>query len=187
MRAAIYARVSTEKQGRDQTIDSQLEPSRLGRRHGHELRHEHVFIDEGYSGSRLDRPASTASATPRRGRVRRRRRLQPRPPGPPLRLPGPPPGGVPQGRLRGRVRPPADLRRPARPAPAPDPGGRRRVRAGRPRRAVPPRQAPEGPGRAWVAGRAPYGYRYVPKRDGVPGTWSSTRPRPRWSGCSTAG
>jgi site-specific DNA recombinase len=58
MRAAVYARVSTERQGRDQTIDSQLEALRgWATAHGHELRHEHVFIDEGYSGARLDRPA----------------------------------------------------------------------------------------------------------------------------------
>jgi len=58
MRAAVYARVSTEKQGRDQTIDSQLEALRAwAAAHGHELQKEHVFIDEGYSGSRLDRPA----------------------------------------------------------------------------------------------------------------------------------
>lgn len=58
MRAAVYARVSTEKQGRDQTIDSQLEALRgWAVSHGHELKREHVCIDEGYSGSRLDRPA----------------------------------------------------------------------------------------------------------------------------------
>ena len=58
MRAAVYARVSTERQGRDQTIDSQLEALRgWAAGHGHELKREHVFIDEGYSGSRLDRPA----------------------------------------------------------------------------------------------------------------------------------
>ena len=58
MRVAIYARVSTEKQGRDQTIDSQIEALRAwAADRGHELKEEHVFIDEGYSGSRLDRPA----------------------------------------------------------------------------------------------------------------------------------
>src|SRR5215813_9768006 len=58
MRAAVYARVSTERQGRDQTIDSQLEALRgWAADHGHELEGQHVFIDEGYSGSRLDRPA----------------------------------------------------------------------------------------------------------------------------------
>jgi site-specific DNA recombinase len=58
MRAAIYARVSTERQGRAQTIDSQLGALRgWAADHGHELKEQHVFIDEGYSGSRLDRPA----------------------------------------------------------------------------------------------------------------------------------
>jgi site-specific DNA recombinase len=58
MRAAVYARVSTEKQGRDQTIDSQRDALRgWAAEHGHELKREHVFIDEGYSGARLDRPA----------------------------------------------------------------------------------------------------------------------------------
>ncbi len=58
MRAAVYARVSTQKQGRDQTIDSQLEALRnWATAQGHELKREHVYTDEGYSGSRLDRPA----------------------------------------------------------------------------------------------------------------------------------
>jgi site-specific DNA recombinase len=57
MNAAIYARVSTDRQGRDQTIDSQLSALRdwVSAR-GHRLRPEHVFTDEGHSGSRLDRP-----------------------------------------------------------------------------------------------------------------------------------
>jgi site-specific DNA recombinase len=58
MRAAIYARVSTARQNHDQTIDSQLAALRQwvdGR--GHHLRPEHVFTDDGYSGTRLDRPA----------------------------------------------------------------------------------------------------------------------------------
>jgi site-specific DNA recombinase len=58
MRAAVYARVSTERQGREQTIDSQLEALRAWAvANGHVLKREHTFIDEGYSGSRLDRPA----------------------------------------------------------------------------------------------------------------------------------
>jgi site-specific DNA recombinase len=57
MRAAIYARVSTERQGRQQTIDSQLHALRhWAEDNGHELLDEHVYIDEGYTGSRLDRP-----------------------------------------------------------------------------------------------------------------------------------
>jgi hypothetical protein len=58
MRAAIYARVSTDRRGRDQTIDSQVTAlRRWAEDHGHELLPEHVFTDDGYSGSRLDRPA----------------------------------------------------------------------------------------------------------------------------------
>jgi site-specific DNA recombinase len=57
MRIAIYARVSTDRQERDQTIDSQLTALRAwAQTQGHELLPEHVYLDEGYSGSRLDRP-----------------------------------------------------------------------------------------------------------------------------------
>jgi site-specific DNA recombinase len=58
MKAAIYARVSTDKQGRDQTVDSQLDAlRRWANARGHELKDDHAYIDEGYSGARLDRPA----------------------------------------------------------------------------------------------------------------------------------
>jgi site-specific DNA recombinase len=61
MRAAVYARVSTERQERFQTIDSQLAALRAwAADHGHALAEEHVFRDEGYSGSRLDRPGLDA-------------------------------------------------------------------------------------------------------------------------------
>ena len=61
MRIAIYARVSTERQERQQTIDSQLAALRAwGAAGGHTLSDEHVFRDEGYSGSRLDRPGLDA-------------------------------------------------------------------------------------------------------------------------------
>jgi site-specific DNA recombinase len=57
MRAAIYARVSTERQERQQTIDSQLTALRAWTvEQGHTLADAHVYRDEGYSGSRLDRP-----------------------------------------------------------------------------------------------------------------------------------
>src|SRR3954464_2649304 len=57
MRAAIHARVSTERQERQQTIDSQLAALRAwASAQGHSLVEQHVFRDEGYSGSRLDRP-----------------------------------------------------------------------------------------------------------------------------------
>src|SRR5215218_3626714 len=61
MRAAIYARVSTERQERQQTIDSQIAAlSAWAEEAGHELRAEHAFRDEGYSGARLDRPGLDA-------------------------------------------------------------------------------------------------------------------------------
>lgn len=61
MRAAIYARVSTERQERQQTIDSQLDALRAWAHNaGHDLNEAHVFRDEGYSGARLDRPALDA-------------------------------------------------------------------------------------------------------------------------------
>ena len=61
MRAAIYARVSTERQERQQTIDSQLSALRAwAEAGGHELNNRHVFRDEGYSGARLDRPGLDA-------------------------------------------------------------------------------------------------------------------------------
>ena len=60
MRAAIYARISTERQERQQTIDSQLELLRAWARSAdHALSEDHVF-DEGYSGARLDRPGLDA-------------------------------------------------------------------------------------------------------------------------------
>src|SRR3954465_934840 len=61
MRAALYARVSTERQERQQTIDSQLTTLRGWlAAEGHQLAEEHVFRDEGYSGARLDRPGLDA-------------------------------------------------------------------------------------------------------------------------------
>jgi site-specific DNA recombinase len=48
MRAAIYARVSTERQERQQTIDGQLAALHAWARDaGHELNDAHVFRDEG--------------------------------------------------------------------------------------------------------------------------------------------
>jgi site-specific DNA recombinase len=61
MRAAIYARVSTERQERQQTISSQISALRdWAEAQGHVLAEAHVFRDDGYSGSRLDRPALDA-------------------------------------------------------------------------------------------------------------------------------
>jgi site-specific DNA recombinase len=57
MQVALYARVSTERQEREQTIESQLGARRAWvEQQGHRLLPEHVYTDEGYSGARLDRP-----------------------------------------------------------------------------------------------------------------------------------
>jgi site-specific DNA recombinase len=58
MRAAIYARVSSERQAQEDTIDSQVQALRA-RVHedGLTLDEELCFIDDGYSGSTLVRPA----------------------------------------------------------------------------------------------------------------------------------
>ena len=60
-KAAIYARVSTPRQGREQTIESQLALLRSWAvENGHDLSPENIYTDEGYSGSRLDRPGLDA-------------------------------------------------------------------------------------------------------------------------------
>jgi site-specific DNA recombinase len=56
VRVGLYARVSTERQQGRGTIGSQLEALRVAARAGgHEVIEE--FVDDGYSGARLDRPA----------------------------------------------------------------------------------------------------------------------------------
>lgn len=57
-RAALYARVSTDKQEREETVASQVELlHQTAAAHGYEVLPGHVFIDDGISGTRLDRPA----------------------------------------------------------------------------------------------------------------------------------
>ena len=57
-RAALYARVSTEKQEREETVASQVDLLyKAAAVAGYDLAPTSVFIDEGVSGSRLDRPA----------------------------------------------------------------------------------------------------------------------------------
>src|SRR5215831_16534800 len=56
MRAAIYARVYSERQEKEHTIGSQVEALRAyAAKNGMDVVEE--FTDEGYSGARLDRPA----------------------------------------------------------------------------------------------------------------------------------
>src|SRR4051812_24646974 len=57
-RVALYARVSTEKQEREETVASQVDLlSQAAAAVGYDIVPTSVFIDEGVSGTRLDRPA----------------------------------------------------------------------------------------------------------------------------------
>jgi site-specific DNA recombinase len=61
MRVAIYARVSTERQSREQTIESQLSLlQQWVQAQHHTLCPQHIYTDAGYSGARLDRPGLDA-------------------------------------------------------------------------------------------------------------------------------
>jgi site-specific DNA recombinase len=58
MQVALYARVSTSQQEKTDTIESQLEALQAYvAAHDHIVLPEHIFLDNGVSGSRLDRPA----------------------------------------------------------------------------------------------------------------------------------
>ncbi len=57
-RAALYARVSTDKQEREETVASQGDLLlKTAEAHGYDIAPGRVFIDDGGSGARLDRPA----------------------------------------------------------------------------------------------------------------------------------
>jgi len=57
MRVAVYARVSTQRQAQDQTIEQQLERLRAHvQMQGWQLLDENIFRDDGYSGGSLSRP-----------------------------------------------------------------------------------------------------------------------------------
>lgn len=171
MQVAIYARVSTRHQERDQTIDSQITALRAwADEHAHELRPEHVFTDPAHSGGQLDRPgldrlrdaaaggAFDAVAVYSPDRLARRYIHQAllldefRKAGCPVLFVHRPITDDPHDQLllpiQGAV---AEYER--------------SVIAERFRRGKLPRARAGN----WVAGRASYGYRYVPKRDGVPG------------------
>jgi site-specific DNA recombinase len=56
--AAIYARVSTEDQGKGSSIPTQIEGcQKLAERDGYVVRETRLLIDEGISGTTMDRPA----------------------------------------------------------------------------------------------------------------------------------
>jgi site-specific DNA recombinase len=57
MNVAVYVRVSTQHQAQAQTIEQQLDRLRAHiQQQGWELRDEHIFRDDGYSGAALNRP-----------------------------------------------------------------------------------------------------------------------------------
>ena len=57
MQVALYARVSTERQEQQGTIASQLDAlTRWAREQHHDVVDAYVCVDDGYSGARLDRP-----------------------------------------------------------------------------------------------------------------------------------
>ena len=61
MKIALYARVSTQMQEREETVASQIVELLLeATRHGAAVATDYHFIDEGYSGSTLERPALDA-------------------------------------------------------------------------------------------------------------------------------
>jgi site-specific DNA recombinase len=62
MRAALYVRVSTDRQQHAQTIEQQVTQLRsyVAAHQGWTVAEEHVFRDDGYSGAKLDRPGLDA-------------------------------------------------------------------------------------------------------------------------------
>jgi site-specific DNA recombinase len=62
MRAALYVRVSTDRQQHAQTIEQQVTQLRsyVAAHQGWTVAAEHVFRDDGYSGAKLDRPGLDA-------------------------------------------------------------------------------------------------------------------------------
>src|ERR1044072_8338447 len=62
MRAALYVRVSTDRQQHAQTIEQQVTQLQtyVAAREGWTVREEHIFRDDGHSGAKLDRPGLDA-------------------------------------------------------------------------------------------------------------------------------
>jgi len=58
MEVALYARVSTTRQQLDQTIEQQIERLReyVAEQTGWHLAEKHIYLDDGYSGAKLNRP-----------------------------------------------------------------------------------------------------------------------------------
>ncbi len=170
MRAAIYARVSTGRQGRDQTIDSQLTPSVTGPPLKVTNSKTITFSPTRATPVRgSTAPPSTASATPP---ARASSKSSP------STAPTASPAVMPtrsscwrssQGRVRGRVHPAAVSDDPHDQLLLQIQGAiaeyERAVLAERFRRG----KLQKARAGHWVGGQGSYGYRYVPRRDGVPG------------------
>jgi site-specific DNA recombinase len=189
MQIARYARVSTERQEREQTIESQIATLKAWiADHAHALKPEHVFTDPGYSGARLDRPGldrlrdaahegevdGVVVLTP--DRLARKYAYQMllldefKRAGCAVIFVQHPISEDPNDQLllqiQGAV---AEYERAVL---------SERFRRGK------LQKARNG---LYPGGKAPYGYRYVPNARGSRATWSSTRARPTWCGCSSAG
>jgi site-specific DNA recombinase len=58
MNVAAYARVSTQRQAQDQTIEQQIQRLQAEvQKEGWTMESRHLYLDDGYSGTRIDRPA----------------------------------------------------------------------------------------------------------------------------------
>ncbi|MCW2988939.1 MAG: recombinase family protein, partial [Solirubrobacterales bacterium] len=60
MRAAVYARYSSENQRPESITDQVSECRRFAKENGHEVLAEHIYTDEAQSGARKDRPGLDA-------------------------------------------------------------------------------------------------------------------------------
>ena len=181
--------VSTERQEREQTIDSQLDALRgWAAGQGHELKAEHVFIDEGYSGSRLDRPAldrlrdaaregefdvvavsaptGWPAATPTRSLLLEEFRRA----GCDVEFVHRPISDDPHDQLLLQIQGAVAEYERAVLGERFRRGKLQKARAGH-----------------WLGGRPPTATATSRAATACRATWRSTRPRPRWSGCSTAG
>ena len=163
MRAALYARVSTERQADRGTIGSQLAVLRERvAADGDELVAE--FGDDGHSGARLDRPgldalrdAAEAGLIERCGACRRTGSPASTPTRSSCSTSWPATGS----RCASPTPQPSTTTR--RPAAHPGAGRDRRVRAGQDRRTLPARQAVPLPRRGGARLEDPYGYRRIPR------------------------
>ena len=162
--AAIYARVSSDRQKEQHTIASQTAALlEYAQTHGYTVPSEWVFQDEGYSGALLVRPGpGGAPRSGGRGPDPGGARVCARPLEPQVRLPGAPGGGAPALRRGLGLSPGARQRHPRGSPPAPVSRHDCRVRTRANRRAVSAGQT--APGHPRRGERARGGALWVPVR-----------------------